>query len=410
MAFKPVIGPGDPNPKPPQRRSILFEAADQAAGQAEASNTAAFKSFLQATPPIINVPFFPFLVVRSQLGDHGERPIGAINFASPLDIWVTDVDPGPSIPPGGGIRSSTLTEGASLAVYAHVWNLGRAPTAGVQVDFFMVDTPNCGQTPSGPMQSMGTAWLNLGPAVSLGCHQLVMCPNRLTVPPPTSPFSIIVQVSALGDPVTVPWQPYADRHIARRDFNLGSTSEMLDQVFDPRTADPAQFSPAGATLCAGLVGHAIQTFTAGITGQLTRVDLYLGNGVGHDLEVSLVNAPGGVPDTSGTLIGNMPNASLPGSSPAFVAMPVNGSLSVQAGLQYGISLGVVPPPLVCYIAETWQGSSGATPPYSGQAFYIDGMGDPNRAMGFRTNVCGINPGMVQQPAELSRKRRHRTRH
>jgi hypothetical protein len=77
--------------------------------------------------------YYPYLLVRSVLGDRGDRPINVPFWESP-DIWTAPGSPAttPAVPASHG---GTVTVGRPNTVYAHVWNLGFAPLAGVLVEF-----------------------------------------------------------------------------------------------------------------------------------------------------------------------------------------------------------------------------------------------------------------------------------
>lgn len=204
-----------------------------------------FRSILKSRPADGNkteVPFLPFLLVRQTVGDHGQRPIATppvTIYGMMPDIWVFKGDPAtaPQIPPGPGFETGGVMElNTKYTVYAHVWNLGRAPIAGVRVDFFWFDFDQGAGDPTNPVNqsrihTLGTARVNLQPRSSLECHQLVKCPaplvrqraqSSVTGNPALSPsykFSLLVQVSSLGDPVSAPYHPLTDRHVGRRDFS-----------------------------------------------------------------------------------------------------------------------------------------------------------------------------------------------
>src|SRR5947209_6316988 len=78
--------------------------------------------------------FEPYLLIRSVLGDRGDRPINVPFWESP-DIWTVPGDPAtsPDIPASHG---GSLVVGQPNTVYAHVWNLGLAPLAGVRLEFY----------------------------------------------------------------------------------------------------------------------------------------------------------------------------------------------------------------------------------------------------------------------------------
>jgi hypothetical protein len=82
--------------------------------------------------------FWPYITIRSFLGDNGVRPSASIHGLSP-DIWICKgrPDQSPAIPDTDSIQrtdqmySFTLKE--DYSVYGLIWNLGTAPAAGVQV-------------------------------------------------------------------------------------------------------------------------------------------------------------------------------------------------------------------------------------------------------------------------------------
>ena len=80
-----------------------------------------------------NRRFEPYLLIRSVLGDRGDRPINVPFWESP-DIWTAPGAPAdaPDIPPNHG---GVVTAARPNTVYAHVWNLGFAPLLGVAVEF-----------------------------------------------------------------------------------------------------------------------------------------------------------------------------------------------------------------------------------------------------------------------------------
>jgi hypothetical protein len=191
--------------------------------------------------------FYPYLLIRSVVGDRGNRPLDPRTppTASP-DIWIVAGEPqsNPDLPEL--MTENTLLEplwnsrysiaprahgfdrhfpaGQPYTVYAHVWNLGRAPIIGVRVEFIYAWTSFYDEV-SAPdrHQSLGFARLDLGPRTSEHCHRLVKCPQPL-VPRSTNGTAqthlLIVKVSCIGDGVTDPWRPLNDRHVAFHFLNV----------------------------------------------------------------------------------------------------------------------------------------------------------------------------------------------
>jgi hypothetical protein len=136
--------------------------------------------------------FLPYLLVRAASGDRGARPFSGVFWESP-DIFVAaqqEADTAPPFPPtGAGVAAA----GAPNTLYAHVWNLGKAPAYRVRVEFYWFN-PSLGIT-SADANLIGAAWIDLGnrfawyPAwqqqtgpdgnsyVTRGCHAIVRCPQ-----------------------------------------------------------------------------------------------------------------------------------------------------------------------------------------------------------------------------------------
>ena len=165
------------------------------------------------------VKFTPFLLVRAFPGDRGIRPIASpwppLHWVSP-DIWVFEGEPDSATAPidhglNMVIRSATHT------LYAHVWNLGLAPIAGVRVEWRWRASP---LTPleTGEGTTIGVARVDLGPRGYPGCHKLVKCPSPFRAPPGGWQIDLSVSVCAFGDTFdqTLLWDPGKERHVARR--------------------------------------------------------------------------------------------------------------------------------------------------------------------------------------------------
>lgn len=310
--------------RPPS--NSLFNLVTEALRESDETLFNRLKEQLEGTPPSLSDelgPFLPYLVVRSFLGDRGmgfppgptTRPLPySPDFLMTPDIWVSTVDvgdPGVTIPPDVG--ASTLPSNTIFYVYAHVWNLGRAPIGGVKVEFYKLDRVGClGTDPVNPTL-LGMARVNLPPRTSPGCHRLVKAMTSSTTAAhfqsTGDPFSILVRISGLGDPVADnSWKPENDRHVARRDFNP-TLLALSDGLYDlnPDTGETSNFR-AICTLNPGvcLVGFHGIAFSPDMTnldgtcvlyglrgggnGDLFRIEPLSGNAtlVGH-LQVSGVS-------------------------------------------------------------------------------------------------------------------------
>jgi hypothetical protein len=134
--------------------------------------------------------YLPYLLIRSSSGDRGARPNAGVFWESP-DIFVLpsqDADTAPLRPPTfGAIAQANVPN----TLYAHVWNLGKAPAYRVRVEFYWFN-PSLGISRT-DANLIGAAWVDLGNRftlysnwvqvkksygqwVSQGCHAVVRCP------------------------------------------------------------------------------------------------------------------------------------------------------------------------------------------------------------------------------------------
>jgi hypothetical protein len=170
--------------------------------------------------------FYPYILIRSVVGDRGDRPINVPFWESP-DIWTAPGDPSvaPVIPSNHG---GSLTAGQPHTVYAHVWNLGRAPIAGVKVEFYWFD-PSL-SFDEAHAHLIGVTRVDLGPRSSVNCHSLVKCPKAWVPQMVNNGHEcLVVRASAIGDNISAshPWEPWADRHIGQRNIHVaGSNSDL----------------------------------------------------------------------------------------------------------------------------------------------------------------------------------------
>ena len=178
--------------------------------------------------------FYPYILIRSIVGDRGNRPINVPFWESP-DIWTAAGDPSatPAIPPDHG---GSLTAGQPHTVYAHVWKLGRAPIAGVKVEFYWFD-PSFSFDAS-HAHLIGMTRVDLGPRSSANCHKLVKCPKAWIPQMVNNGHECLVaRASAIGDNIgaTHPWEPWADRHVGQRNVHVAEVNadvNLLMAVLD----------------------------------------------------------------------------------------------------------------------------------------------------------------------------------
>jgi hypothetical protein len=187
---------------------------------------------------------WPYLLVRSRVGDNGTRPIAVSRPWRSPDVWLLGNQPAetaPALPPPlptlPGVPAWPnvpyfATEGADHTVYAHVWNLGRAPVGQALVEFFSVLPPSTtAALDAGHATLIGSTRVDLPPRSAASCHCLVKCPTTwqpILLPasfrPRTSAVApvtvtLVARVSSFNDPYVggSSWNPAQDRHIAAHD-------------------------------------------------------------------------------------------------------------------------------------------------------------------------------------------------
>lgn len=172
--------------------------------------------------------FYPYLLIRSVLGDRGDRPFNGCFWESP-DIWTAPGGPtvSPAIPPNHG---GQVTAGQPSTVYAHVWNLGFAPLAGIRVEFYWFN-PSLGINGS-HANLIGMARCDLAARGMVGSHKLVKCPTAwVPVMENGGHECLVVRASGIGDPIgNNEWTPYKNRHVAQRNVSVIAAGVGLDQL------------------------------------------------------------------------------------------------------------------------------------------------------------------------------------
>jgi hypothetical protein len=162
--------------------------------------------------------FYPYLLMRSVLGDRGDRPFNACFWESP-DIWTAPGDPAvsPAIPADHG---GQVTAAQPNTIYAHVWNLGFAPLAGIKVEYHWFN-PSLGVDGThGTL--VGVARCELAGRGMPGSHKLVKCPRAwVPVVENGGHECLVVRVSGIGDPLGAnEWHPWQNRHVAQRNISV----------------------------------------------------------------------------------------------------------------------------------------------------------------------------------------------
>jgi hypothetical protein len=155
---------------------------------------------------------FPFLLIRSIVGDIGGRPFppGQPFWESP-DILIMDNVPGPF---DRKHVTYNPVPGSTYRVFVHCWNLGRSPVFGARAAAYWVDSGFFDpQTPSQYTPTyIGGARVDLDERSKPGSHQLVEL-DELWQPSRYYESLFAVLESPL-DTARSPVDPSADRHVA----------------------------------------------------------------------------------------------------------------------------------------------------------------------------------------------------
>lgn len=172
--------------------------------------------------------FLPYLLVRAFTGDNGNRPFNGSFWESP-DLWTAPGDPStsPAIPSTHG---GTVTAGQPNTVYAHVWNLGRAPIAGARVEFYWFN-PSLAIDGS-HANLIGMTRVDLAPRSSQHCHKLVKCPKPwVPVMENGGHECLIVRLWGFGDDIGPnEWQPWENRHVGQRNVSVVSNLGQMESI------------------------------------------------------------------------------------------------------------------------------------------------------------------------------------
>lgn len=164
--------------------------------------------------------YLPYLFMRAHPGDTGTRPVSGPFWESP-DVYIlagVAPDLAPAVPAQLG---QTAMAGADNTVYAHVWNLGRAPANEVIVEFYWCN-PSLGFNPVG-LHLIGSTVTNLGARGSGDCHKVVKCPESWRAKYTNGGHEcLLVRIwDVTADPMTTPeWDAKINRHLGQRNIHV----------------------------------------------------------------------------------------------------------------------------------------------------------------------------------------------
>lgn len=196
--------------------------------------------------------YLPYLLLRSKPGDRGARAISGVFWESP-DIFVYSGVPAEAAPLKPPSTAGVATVGAPTTLYAHLWNLGRAPVWGAYVEFSWFN-PSLGFSYA-KAHRLGAAMVDLGdrftsfpdwreatgPAgdryLTRGCHAVVKCPTTWVPSYENGGHEcLVVRVfEQFMDPVALTnYDARADRHIGQRNIAVvdAHSPATLDLMLD----------------------------------------------------------------------------------------------------------------------------------------------------------------------------------
>jgi hypothetical protein len=168
--------------------------------------------------------YLPFLLIRADAGDRGHRALTIPFWESP-DVFVApnlDASIAPATPTTlGGVAKA----GVPNTLWAHVWNLGRAPVYNARVEFYWFN-PSLGFNQSAA-HLIGTTYVDLGSRTSGHAHRIVKCPvSWIPTFVNNGHECLVVRVfEPLTDPLTPnQWDANNDRHVGQRNISVVQAS------------------------------------------------------------------------------------------------------------------------------------------------------------------------------------------
>jgi len=164
--------------------------------------------------------YLPFLVIRSNPGDRGNRPIGGVSWESP-DIFIApdlDAASAPQIPP---TLAGLAKAGVPNTLWAHVWNVGRGLAVNARVEFYWFEPTAAPDASNAHL--IGVAHVDLGDRFSGRSHTIVKCPTTWIPQYLNGGHECLIvrlfepMLDALGPD---PWASWDDRHVGQRNITV----------------------------------------------------------------------------------------------------------------------------------------------------------------------------------------------
>lgn len=182
--------------------------------------------------------YLPFLFMRANAGDLGARPVIGPFWESPDILIEPGVDPAhaPAIPTSLG---AVARAGVDNTIYAHVWNLGQAPSPDTLLEFYWFNPALGFDGPSANL--IGATWTDLRARGESGSHRLIRCPVSWRAQFVNGGHEcLMVRVTqAVLDPLATPaWDAARNRHIGQRNIHVMSAAEAASKPTLPIAVGP----------------------------------------------------------------------------------------------------------------------------------------------------------------------------
>jgi hypothetical protein len=178
----------------------------------------------------------PYLLLRANPGDLGERPVVGAPFWESPDIFIlAGVDPAfaPDVPPPAHL-GEIADGGEPNTIYAHVWNFGNAAANEIIVEFYWVN-PSLGISASS-LNLIAQTFMSLGAKGSGHSHAVVKCP-KAWVPTYVNGGHECLLVRVWDNPADLPGEPTFDaswnRHVGQRNIHVVPPPGMQARRFGP---------------------------------------------------------------------------------------------------------------------------------------------------------------------------------
>lgn len=164
--------------------------------------------------------YLPFLLVRADAGDRGGRALTIPFWESP-DIFVAPNLGAASAPATPTTLGGVAQAGVPNTLWAHVWNLGRAPVYNARVEFYWFN-PTLGFNQAAA-NLIGVTYVDLGNRNSGNAHRIVKCPVSWIPTFVNNGHECLM--ARLFEPLTDPltqnqWDANNDRHVGQRNISV----------------------------------------------------------------------------------------------------------------------------------------------------------------------------------------------